>query len=329
MITIGPYKLDSQVIIAPMAGVTDLPFRQLYKKQGAALVVAEMLTADSRLWNSRKSRQRLDHSGETEPRYVQIAGGDTAMLASAALLSEQRGAQIIDINMGCPARKVCKKAAGSALMRDEKLVAKILTAVVAAVDVPVTLKMRSGWSPEQRNAVSIARIAEDCGIAALSVHGRTRACGFKGEAEYDTIAAVVDAVDLPVFANGDIDSPQKAHQVLQYTGANAVMIGRAAQGRPWIAREIDHFLRNNVIVAAPTPGEVQSILLSHLNALYAFYGEFLGVKIARKHLGWYLKEHHNSDDFRRTFNRLEHITEQQQAIENYFGQLTIKEEIAA
>ncbi len=283
-------------------------------------MVSEMVTSDSRLWNSRKSRQRLNHSGEAEPRSVQIAGGDAQMMAQAAQMNVERGAQIIDINMGCPAKKVCKKAAGSALLKDEALVSEILQAVVAAVDVPVTLKIRTGWSPEQRNGVSIARIAEDSGISALAVHGRTKACAFKGKVEYDTIAAIKAAVNIPVMANGDIDSPEKARQVLDHTGADAVMIGRAAQGRPWLCREIDHFLRHGTTLTTPTPKEIQQVLLEHLGALHDFYGEFMGVKIARKHVGWYLSSQPegNGRAFRQQFNQLELAEQQFQAIEHYF-----------
>ncbi len=295
MLQIGPYKLASRVVLAPMAGVTDLPFRQLCRRFGAGLVVSEMVTSDTRLWNTRKSQYRLNHEGEAEPRSVQIAGGDASMMAQAARLNAERGAQIIDINMGCPAKKVCKKAAGSALMKDQQLVTDILQAVVNAVDVPVTLKIRTGWSTQQRNGVDIAKIAEDCGISALAVHGRTRACGFNGSAEYDTIANIKTAVSIPVIANGDIDSPHKALQVMQYTGADAVMIGRAAQGRPWLCREIDQFLCSGDIVPSPNHNEVRQVLLEHLDALYAFYGEFMGVKIARKHVGWYLKANEETD----------------------------------
>ena len=255
MISIGPYQLANRVILAPMAGVTDQPFRQLCRRLGAGLVVSEMVTSDTRLWNSRKSRLRLQHDGEPEPRSVQIAGGDPEMMAEAARMNAQLGAQIIDINMGCPAKKVCNKAAGSALLRDEPLVAAICAAVVQAVDIPVTLKIRTGWDPENRNALRIARIAEDSGIQALAVHGRTRSELYTGHAEYDTIAAVKQSISIPVFANGDIDSPQKAAEVLQHTGADAVMIGRAAQGRPWIFREIDHYLRSGELLAEPPLAE--------------------------------------------------------------------------
>jgi tRNA-dihydrouridine synthase B len=326
---IGPYSIDSKVILAPMAGITDRPFRQLCRKLGAGLVISEMVTADTGLWHSRKSQLRLDHEGEVAPIAVQIAGGDATMMAEAARLNVDQGAQIIDINMGCPAKKVCKKAAGSALLKDEKLVADILQSVVSAVDVPVTLKFRTGWSPDERNALTIARIAEDSGIAALALHGRTRACGFKGTAEYDTIAAVAQAVAIPVFCNGDIDSPQKAQAVLSYTGADAVMIGRAAQGRPWIFREIDHYLRTGETLFEPSLREVRDILCSHLRELYSFYGEFMGPRIARKHVGWYLQTLPDSVSFRQQFNQLDNAEEQHASVQYFFEQLITKEEIAA
>jgi len=312
-----------------MAGVTDKPFRQLARQLGAGLVVSEMVTSDTRLWNTRKSRLRLDHSDESGPRSVQIAGGEPLMMAEAAKMNVERGADIIDINMGCPAKKVCNKAAGSSLLKDEALVSEILKAVVNAVDVPVTLKIRTGWSPENRNGVSIARIAEDTGIAALAVHGRTRACKFQGEVDYHTIGQIKSAVDIPVIANGDIDTPAKAAEVMAYTKADAIMIGRAAQGRPWIFKEVDHFLRKGVIVAPPSDREVFKILSGHLNQLYSFYGEFMGVKIARKHVGWYLKEHNNSDSFRKHFNQLETPSAQHQAINQFFGLRPNREELAA
>ncbi|WP_027329575.1 tRNA dihydrouridine synthase DusB [Marinimicrobium agarilyticum] len=329
MFQIGPHQIDSQVILAPMAGVTDRPFRQLCRKLGAGLVVSEMVTSDASLWQSRKSRLRLDHTGEAEPISVQIAGGDAKMMADAARLNADNGAQIIDINMGCPAKKVCKKAAGSALLRDEPLVADILQAVVAAVDLPVTLKIRTGWDRDSRNAVRIARMAEDIGITALAVHGRTRADRYQGEAEYDTIAAVVDAVSLPVFANGDIDTPLKARQVLDETGARAVMVGRAAQGRPWIFREIDHFLRYGDNVPEPSLIEVRDILSSHLRDLYGFYGDFMGPRIARKHLGWYLQTVPGSEHFRQAFNRMDSAQEQHDSVLQYFEQLKAREDQAA
>lgn len=312
-----------------MAGVTDQPFRQLCRNLGAGLVVSEMVTSDTRLWNSRKSQTRLIHTGETEPRSVQIAGGDPEMMANAARMNVERGAQIVDINMGCPAKKVCKKAAGSALLKDEPLVAEILSAVTNAVDVPVTLKIRTGWNQDHRNGITIAKMAQDTGIAALAVHGRTRACGYKGDAEYDTIAAIVDAVEIPVFANGDIDGPIKAQQVLDHTGAAAIMIGRAAQGRPWIFREIDHFLKTGEQLAPASLTEIQSILCTHLGELHRFYGDFMGLRIARKHVGWYLKTLAGSEPFRKTFNQIENAEEQYNSVQHYFEQLITKEDKAA
>lgn len=302
---IGPYTLPNRLILAPMAGVTDRPFRQLCRSLGAGLVVSEMVTSDVRLWNSRKSSLRLLHSGDPEPRSVQIAGGDPQMMADAARKNVELGAQIIDINMGCPAKKVCNKAAGSALLRDEPLVREILDAVVGAVGVPVTLKIRTGWDRQNKNGIIVAKIAEDAGISALAVHGRTRADLYTGEAEYETIAAIKQAVSIPVFANGDIDSPQKAKAVLDATGADALLIGRAAQGRPWIFREIEHYLRTGEILPAPSLLEVERILLEHLAALHAFYGELMGVRIARKHVGWYLATLPGAREFRAQFNRLD------------------------
>jgi tRNA-dihydrouridine synthase B len=288
-----------------MAGVTDRPFRQLCRRLGAGLVVSEMVTSDVRLWNSRKSSLRLLHAGDPEPRSVQIAGGDPQMMAEAARKNVELGAQIIDINMGCPAKKVCNKAAGSALMRDEPLVREILEAVVGAVDVPVTLKIRTGWDRQNKNGITVAKIAEDAGISGLSVHGRTRADLYTGEAEYETIAAIKQTISIPVFANGDIDSPQKAKAVLDATGADALLIGRAAQGRPWIFREIEHYLRTGETLPAPSLLEVERILLEHLAALHAFYGELMGVRIARKHVGWYLATLPGAREFRAQFNRLD------------------------
>ena len=329
MFQIGPYSIDSQVILAPMAGITDRPFRQLCRKLGAGLAVSEMITADTGLWHSRKTRTRLDHTGEAGPVSVQIAGADPAMMAEAARLNVEYGAQIIDINMGCPAKKVCKKAAGSALLQNEPLVAEILKAVVAAVSVPVTLKIRTGWSPEHKNAPRIARLAEDAGIQALAIHGRTRACRFAGKVEYDTIAQVVSQSRIPVFCNGDIDSPQKARDVLRRTGAQAVMIGRAAQGRPWIFREIDYFLRTGRQLPPPPLSEIRDILCTHLRELAALYGPVMGPRIARKHLGWYLQTLPGSEVFRSQFNRLEHADDQYNSVLDYFETLIQKEEIAA
>lgn len=325
MTSIGPYTLDNCVALAPMAGVTDLPFRRLCKRLGAGLVVSEMVTSDSRLWDSQKTRWRLHHSTECEPRSVQIAGSDPAMMAHAAAENVAQGAQIIDINMGCPAKKVCRKAAGSALLRDEALVAAILNAVVSAVKVPVTLKIRTGWSAENRNGVSIARIAEDAGIAALAVHGRTRSCRFEGEAEYDTIAAICAAVAIPVFANGDIDSPQKARAVMLHTGASGVMIGRAAQGRPWLCGQIAEFLDNGTLAAEPTSALQWQILAEHLQDLHNFYGEYTGVRVARKHVGWYLQGATGSSELRHQFNHLESASQQLGVLENYFSQDRLKE----
>jgi tRNA-dihydrouridine synthase B len=316
---IGSYTLDNKLILAPMAGVTDLPFRQLCRKQGAAMAVSEMVIADTRFWNSSKSRFRLNHTGEPSPKSVQIAGAEPAMLAQAAIENVRRGAEIIDINMGCPAKKVCNKAAGSALMRDEPLVEAILKAVVKSVDVPVTLKMRTGWSPDEKNALRIAKIAESLGIAAIAVHGRTRQCGYSGNAEYDTIARIKQSVSIPVFANGDIDSPEKARQVLLYTGADGLLIGRAAQGRPWIFNEINHYLDTGTHLPALPQDEVGKSLLSHVLALHEFYGDVMGVRIARKHVGWYLKNTDNQQSFRAMFNLRESAREQLVDIEGFFG----------
>ncbi len=287
---IGPFTLAAPLALAPMAGVTDLPFRRLCRQMGAGVAASEMVTSDVRLWNSSKSRHRLDHRGEPEPRVVQIAGYDPEMMAEAARMNVELGAQVIDINFGCPAKKVCNRAAGSALMRDEALVRRILAAVVAAAGVPVTLKTRTGWDHENRNAVSVARIAEQEGVAAIAVHGRTREDFFQGEAEYETVAAVKRAVRIPVFVNGDIDCAAKALKALEQSGADGVMIGRAAQGRPWIFRELRAGLANT-FAAPPLLEEVRAIMISHLEALYSFYGEMKGVRVARKHLGWYCRLH--------------------------------------
>ncbi len=315
---IGPYLIDPRVALAPMAGVTDKPFRLLCKRLGAGLAVSEMTTADPRLWTTRKSLQRMDHAGEPDPVSVQIAGYDPGMLADAARYNADLGAQIIDINMGCPAKKVCNVYSGSALLQDEALVARILPAVVAAVDIPVTLKIRTGWNRDNRNGVRIARIAQDSGIAALAVHGRTRADLYEGDAEYDTIAAIKQAVQIPVLANGDIDTPQKARQVLEYTKCDGLLIGRAAQGRPWIFREIAHYLATGELLAAPSTIEVRDILCGHLEALYAFYGELQGLRIARKHLGWYAKDRAENSAFRTVVNRAESATEQLRLTRDYF-----------
>jgi tRNA-dihydrouridine synthase B len=318
---IGPYLIDPPVVLAPMAGVTDKPFRLLCKRLGAGLAVSEMTTADPTLWHTRKSLRRMDHDGEPEPVSVQIAGYDPAMLAEAARFNVANGAQLIDINMGCPARKVCNVWSGSALLQDEPLVARIVKAVVAAVNVPVTLKIRTGWDRDNRNALNIAHIAEDAGIAALAVHGRTRADRYQGEAEYETIAAVKAAVRIPVLANGDITTPQQARHVLEVTGADAVMVGRGAQGRPWIFREIAHYLATGDLLAEPAMTEVASILLDHLSHLYAFYGEQAGVRIARKHLGWYARDRPENAAFRLVVNGAQDAAEQLRLTRDYFASL--------
>jgi tRNA-dihydrouridine synthase B len=326
---IGPYLIEPPVVLAPMAGVTDKPFRLLCKRLGAGLAVSEMTNADPRLWHTRKSLQRMDHVGEPEPVSVQIAGYDPAMLAEAARFNVANGAQLIDINMGCPAKKVCNVWSGSALLQDEPLVARIVKAVVDAVEVPVTLKIRTGWDRQNRNALNIARLAEDNGIAALAVHGRTRADKYEGEAEYDTITAVKAAVRIPVLANGDIGTPQQARQVLDITGADALMIGRGAQGRPWIFREIAHYLATGELLPEPGPAEVATILLGHLEQLYTFYGELAGVRIARKHLGWYARDRPENAAFRQVVNRAESAEAQLRLTRDYFAALAAGERLAA
>lgn len=318
---IGPHTIDPPVALAPMAGVTDKPFRVLCKRLGAGLAVSEMTTADPRLWHTAKSRHRMDHAGEPDPIAVQIAGYDPGMLADAARHNVEHGAQIIDINMGCPAKKVCNVWSGSALLQDPPLVGRICRAVVEAVDVPVTLKFRTGWDREHKNALEIARIAEDSGIAALALHGRTRAEKYAGFAEYETIAAVKAATRLPLFANGDVDSPEKARQVLDATGADGLMIGRGAQGRPWIFDEIAHYLATGEKRPEPTPDAVGTILCGHLEDLYAFYGEPMGVRIARKHLGWYAKDRPENKAFRSVVNRAESADEQLHLTRAYFAAL--------
>lgn len=318
---IGPYTIAPNVVLAPMAGVTDKPFRQLCKQLGAGLAASEMTISDPRFWNTRKSIHRMDHAGEPAPISVQIAGTEPQQLAEAARYNVDNGAQIIDINMGCPAKKVCNAWAGSALMRDEQLVTRILEAVVGAVDVPVTLKIRTGWCAEVRNAPTIAHIAEASGIAALAIHGRTRNQHYTGQAEYDTIAAIKAQLKIPVLANGDIDSPQKAAFVLEHTGADAVMVGRAAQGRPWIFREIAHYLATGELLPPPELLEVRDILLGHLAHLHAFYGEQQGVRIARKHLGWYAKDRPENAAFRAVVNRAETPDEQLRLTTDYFNAL--------
>ncbi len=318
---LGPYVIASNVILAPMAGVTDKPFRLLCKQLGAGLAVSEMTTSDPRFWSTEKSLRRMDHVDEPDPVSVQIAGTIPAMMADAAKYNVDHGAQLIDINMGCPAKKVCSAWAGSALMRDEMLVARILEAVVAAVDVPVTLKIRTGWDHANRNAREIARIAEASGIAALTVHGRTRDQQYTGVAEYDTVAAIKAQSTIPVIANGDIDSPRKAAFVLQRTGCDAIMIGRAAQGRPWIFREIGHFLATGTVLPEPSLGEIRDVLLGHLEHLHAFYGELAGVRIARKHLGWYAKDRPENAAFREVVNRAGSSDAQLRLTRDYFDAL--------
>lgn len=323
---IGPYQLKNPLIAAPMAGVTDRPFRILCKKLGAGLAVSEMITSNPALWNREKTLRRADHHGEGEPVVVQIAGADPVQMAQAARLNVARGAQIIDINMGCPAKKVCNVAAGSALLRDELLVGRILESVVSAVDVPVTLKTRTGWSRDQRNAMKIARLAESCGIAALALHGRTREDLYKGEAEYDTIREVKAAVSIPVIANGDIDSPEKARYVLDTTGADAIMIGRAAQGRPWIFREILFYLQHGKRMPAPGVLEVRGLLLAHLEDLYQFYGEYAGCRIARKHIGWTTRGLRDASRFRERMLQLDNTAGQWACVAAYFDQLATESE---
>lgn len=316
---IGPYRLANRLILAPMAGVTDRPFRMLCRHYGAALAVSEMVSSNPALRHDRTTLRRSDHAGEPEPRAAQILGNEPDAMAEAARLNVDRGAQIIDINMGCPAKKVCQKAAGSALLRDERLVAQILESVVGAVSVPVTLKIRTGWDPAHRNAVTIAKIAENSGIGAIVVHGRTRACGFSGQAEYLTIRQIKQTVGIPVVANGDIDSPEKAAAVLELTGADAVMIGRAALGNPWLFRRIDRFLCGSVEPAIPETEEIRNVVLDHLKELYTFYGEHLGVRIARKHVGWYLKHLPHPPDFGPLFNAQDGANQQLELIHQLFN----------
>ena len=319
---IGPHSISPNLILAPMAGVTDKPFRMLCKKMGAGLCVSEMTISNPKFWQTSKSVHRMDHADETSPISVQIAGTDPKQLGEAARFNVDHGAQIIDINMGCPAKKVCNVLAGSALMRDEKLVAQILTATVNAVNVPVTLKIRTGWCPDSRNAIAIARIAEDCGIQSLAVHGRTRQDFYTGLAEYDTIAAVKQALKIPVVANGDISDPVKAKFVLEYTKADALMIGRAAQGRPWIFRHIQHYLQTGELLPEPPTAFIAETLIAHLHQLHEFYGELQGVRIARKHLGWYSAAQENAVEFRARVNKAETAQEQVAITEDYFDSIS-------
>ncbi len=321
---IGHHTLKNNLVVAPMAGVTDRPFRQLCKKMGAGLAVSEMVTSNSLLYGSEKTKRRANHDGEVEPISVQIAGADPRMMAEAAKYNVDNGAQIIDINMGCPAKKICNVMAGSALLKDEPLVAQILKAVVGAVDVPVTLKIRTGWDKQNRNAVQIAKMAEDIGVQALAMHGRTRACAYMGEAEYDTIAAVKQAIQIPLIANGDIATPEKAKFVLEHTGADAVMIGRAAQGRPWIFREIEHYLNTGTHLLPPTVDEIHTVMLEHLHDLYDFYGDLTGMRMARKHISWYTKGLAGSAQFRHNMNTLQTIELQLGAINDFFAELKTK-----
>jgi tRNA-dihydrouridine synthase B len=322
---IGPYKLNNNLVLAPMAGVTDLPFRQLCKRLGAGMAVSEMVSSNSLLWGSEKTQRRANHAGEIEPRAVQIAGADPAMMAQAARYNADKGAQIIDINMGCPAKKVCNVMAGSALLQDEALVSRILEAVVRAVDVPVTLKIRTGWDREHRNGIAVARIAEQTGIQALAVHGRTRACAFRGEAEYDTIAAIKAAVTIPVIANGDITTPEQAKLVLDYTRADGIMIGRAAQGRPWLFRAIQHYLETGEKLPEPDVQRIRDIMLEHLHNLYAFYGEHTGVLMARKHISWYSKGQPSGAAFRQAINAAPGIAQQLTLAQEFFDALITAE----
>ncbi len=318
---IGSHLLKNNLIVAPMAGVTDRPFRQLCKTLGAGMAVSEMVTSNSLLYGSSKTQRRANHEGEVDPISVQIAGADPAMLAEAAKYNADRGAQIIDINMGCPAKKVCNVMAGSALLQDEVLVDRILNAVVKAVpDVPVTLKIRTGWDREHKNALRVLEIAENAGIQALAIHGRTRACGYTGHAEYDTIKAVKAAASIPVIANGDITTPEKAKFVLEYAGADAVMIGRAAQGRPWIFREIEHYLKTGRHLPPPEVCEIHRVMRAHLEDLYGFYGELTGLRVARKHISWYTKGLVNASSFRHRMNQLESVQEQLAAVDEFFAQ---------
>ena len=321
---LGPFQLPNRLFVAPMAGVTDRPFRQLCRRLGAGYAVSEMVTSRPDLWNTPKTARRANHDGEPGPIAVQIAGTEPGMMADAARYNIDRGAQIIDINMGCPAKKVCNKWAGSALMQDEALALSIVEAVVSAcapLQVPVTLKMRTGWCQSHRNAVDIARAAEAAGVQMVAVHGRTREQGYRGEAEYDTVAAVKAAVKVPVVANGDIDSPERAQAVLAATGADAVMIGRAAQGRPWIFREITHFLATGKHLAPPLVAEVRQLLLEHLHDHHSLYGDYLGVRTARKHIAWYLQDLPGSEDFRDRMNLMDDCGQQLLAVAGYFERL--------
>ncbi len=328
-LAIAGFELPSPFVLAPMAGITDKPFRALCRSFGAGMTTSEMTTADTSLWQTTKSRRRLDLDLDAEPVAVQIAGSEPARLAEAAKACVSRGAQIIDINMGCPAKKVCRKLAGSALLRDEKLVAEILATVVAAVEVPVTLKMRTGWDERHRNGVAIARIAEDCGIKSLAVHGRTRACRYRGEAEYATISNIKSAVDIPVIANGDITTPEKSLEVLRVTNADGLMIGRGAQGRPWIFRELEYFRVNGKQMPRLDKNELRDIMLGHLNELHRFYGEFAGVRVARKHITWYCQHIVNADEYRHRVVRVDRASEQIRLTIEFFERPDVEISMAA
>ena len=323
---IGPYQLENNLIAAPMAGISDRPFRQLCRKMGAGLAVSEMISSNSALRATSKTIRRLDFDGEPGPVAVQIMGSDPQIMAQAAVVNINHGADIIDINMGCPAKKVCKVDAGSALLRDELKVARILEAVVHSSSVPVTLKIRTGWDKNSRNGVAVARIAEESGVQALTVHGRTRACGFSGEAEYETISEIRQAISIPVIANGDIDSPEKAKNVLAITGAAGIMIGRAARGRPWIFREIEHYLAHGERLPPPSPEWIRSLLLEHMDNLYGFYGEYQGIRVARKHIAWYSKCLPGSAQFRKEINQATDAQQQTALVDHFFGCLEIDTE---
>ncbi len=326
---IGPHPLKNNLVVAPMAGITDLPFRRLCKRFGAGLTVSEMVSANSTLHGHRKTQRRLALNGEPGPVSVQILGADPQRMAQAARLHAEQGAHLIDINMGCPAKKVLKTAAGSALLRDEALIGRILEAVVKAVDIPVTLKIRTGWDPSRRNGVRVAQIAEQAGIQALAVHGRTRACGFSGQAEYDTIRDIKHTVAIPVIANGDIRSPQDAKQVLDYTGADGIMVGRAAQGQPWLFRDIQHYLETGETPAPPSAVQIRDILLEHLDELYSFYGETQGVRMARKHIAWYSRSLPGAAEFRKNINVCDSITSQRALIDAFFNHTATIKGLAA
>jgi tRNA-dihydrouridine synthase B len=315
---IGSHILKNNLVLAPMAGVTDQPFRLLCRELGAGLVISEMVTSNPALFNTRKTQLRLNHDGESEPRSVQIAGAVPEQMAAAAVFNVNHGAQIIDINMGCPAKKVCNLSAGSALLKDEQLVANILHAVVKAVDVPVTLKIRTGWDKNNRNAVNIARIAEDSGIQALTVHGRTRACGFGGVAEHETAGEIKTKVKIPIIANGDITTPETASEILKTYKVDGIMIGRAAQGNPWIFREINHYLETGEKFKSPDANEISQTLTKHVSNLHRFYGEYQGVRIARKHIAWYCKQQKEANEFRALINQIESASEQLSLIQNFF-----------